>query len=73
MKFKFAFLHLLIALPIISGCAARMGAPRGSSDNPVAGAVAGVAGLVDAKSEREKMKQKQEQKSVNDYLEKQTK
>jgi len=42
-------------------------------DNPIVGAVAVVAGVVDAKKTREKQKQKEEQESVNAYLEQKSK
>lgn len=66
MKSMYRLLLVGIALSIVSGCYA----PSGSGNDPVAGAALGVAGLVDAKKTREEKKQKAQQQTVNDYLEK---
>jgi len=66
MKTMCRFLLVGMTLSIVSGCYA----PRGSGNDPVAGAALGVAGLVDAKNTRSKQKEKEQQKAVNEYLDK---
>ena len=64
-----SFAVFVVATAILGGCYA----PSGSGNNPVAGAMLGVTGVVDAKNTRGKQKQQQEQKSLEQYLEKNSK